>query len=260
MRPLFATGALGIEKPLEKLMGGHLDADGLRQQGVQWLRLRTQGRVRPASRGSRQYRVLRVEMSSGHLRQTGVDVDRSVLDTARRQQLQATPHLAEWHRRTHTVGVLALVVGLVTQDQLLGVARMHGDHVGILEDLHVPGQTADLHVLADETERHAELPALETDEAVNSDRPTHDDVERLRQCLGQGVVSVVEKAGITRQVTDVSDRPLPGKAIKDPHPGPRFRGQSSTDRISRSARETRLSKRAKTYQQWIEAEPIAELR
>ncbi len=182
-----------------------------------------------------------------------------MLDTARRQQLQATPHLAEWHRRTHTVGVLALVVGLVTQDQLLGVARMHGDHVGILEDLHVPGQTADLHVLADETERHAELPALETDEAVNSDRPTHDDVERLRQCLGQGVVSVVEKAGITRQVTDVSDRPLPGKAIKDPHPGPR-----SVDKARQIVflvrRVNPVVEARKTYQQWIEAEPIAELR
>ena len=40
--------------------------------------------------------------------------------------------------------------GIVTHDQPLGAARMHGDHFGILEDLHVPGQTAYLHVLADE--------------------------------------------------------------------------------------------------------------
>ena len=62
-------------------------------------------------------RVLRSWMSSGHLHQTGIGVDRAPLDIAGRQRLKATPHPAERHRRTDPIGVLSLVVGIVTHDQ-----------------------------------------------------------------------------------------------------------------------------------------------
>ena len=47
------------------------------------------------------------------------------------------------------------------------MAGVFGDHRGLPEDLHAPGQSADLDLLTDKTERHAVLPPFETDETVD---------------------------------------------------------------------------------------------
>jgi hypothetical protein len=76
-------------------------------------------------------------------------------------------------------------MGLGAHDPRVGAAGVLGDHCAILEELDAPGEPANLDLLADKAERDAVAPPFEADHAVEFHRPAHDDVEWLRQRLGQ---------------------------------------------------------------------------
>ena len=76
-------------------------------------------------------RVLRSETSSGHLRQTGVDVDRALLNIAGRQRLKAPP---DWEDSIKPIDWLVLLGGLFFLSKLIKpivwTARLVGAPIG----------------------------------------------------------------------------------------------------------------------------------